>query len=49
MTGDKGILSVAVLLFDAIGDHARESYVVLGGKKVAVHEPRAFPLEHCIE
>lgn len=49
MTRDEGILSVTVLLFDAVGDQARESYVVLGSKEVAIDEPRVFLLEHGIE
>lgn len=46
---DKGILSVTVLMFDAVGYQAREPYIILCGKEVAIDEPRVLPLKHGIE
>lgn len=49
MACNEGILPVTVLFFDAVGNQAREPYIILGGKEVAINEPRVLPLKHGIE
>jgi hypothetical protein len=49
MARDKGILPVAVLLHDALGDEPGEAHISIDGEEVAVDKPGSTSLEHSVE